>query len=231
MKQKEAIHHPQVVPGRWLVHKSRQPSILSPWSAKAPAVARCAALALVAVLAALTATVTPAQVRDSDADPSFVVGHVRLDEVFEKSERISAKIAGLQGRYRAGQVELDKQYQSLIQQRESFEDQKRFMSEAGRREASRRLMDALDRYRKDYREQSDKLEREKRAALAPEVEYLWDIVAQIGAERKYDIIFDEADLAYAAPEFDISAEVIRRLDAAPPTPRPAPAAGATEAAE
>lgn len=163
----------------------------------------------------------------ADGDTSFTVGYVRLDYILERSDRISEKVSKLQKEYRAAQATLDQRNRAINDMRESFEKRRDLMSIDSQNLEMVKIRREMEQYREDYESSNAKLEAQKRAVLEPEVDWLWQIVDQIGAKRGFDLILDEADIAYGAKEFDMSNDVLAEFDQTPPPPR---AAGTPRAA-
>jgi Skp family chaperone for outer membrane proteins len=75
----------------------------------------------------------------------------------------------------------------------------------------------MDQNLKDlYSVREAQLEEKKRRMLEPEIDHLQQIIGDMGQERGFDIIFDEADIAYGARDFDISRDVLKVFEDNPP---------------
>lgn len=152
-----------------------------------------------------------------DGDTEFRIAYVRLDYILEECSRIQDKVEDLQQEYQgARNVILQKyrEYQTEIEQ------MKRTRAvappeERVRQEERIKQMDA--ELREMYSVREANLESKKRRMLEPEVDHLQRIVRKLGKDRSYDIIFDEADIAFGAKGFDISDDVLTMFEDLRPT--------------
>ncbi len=86
----------------------------------------------------------------------------------------------------------------------------------------------LQRMQQDAQEEVQQLQQDLQNTFQAK---LLPIIQQVVAERKITILFSQADagIVFADPGLDLTADVIKRFDAAPPATAAAPAAPATAA--
>lgn len=183
-----------------------------------------------AIIAAVALVAAAGSAVAQEGDPNFKVAYVRLDYVLEECERIKEKVEKLEQEYQAARNELLAEYKRAQETIKTTQTRYELASTPEQRKAYRDEIAALDQQLRESRATREALlEQKKRNLLEPEVDELQKVIQQIGKERGFDLIFDEADIAYGAREFDISRDVLVRFEETPPgTIKPVESAAAGE---
>ena len=165
--------------------------------------------ALMLAAALFLALALPAQAAET---PPNTYGFVNINRVMHDCTAGKAIRAELDGKGQQFQSELSKENQTLSAARQDFEKQRGSLSQA---DAEKKMRELESKYA-----QADKLLQERRHLLnkagntsfAQLKKAAVDIILLMSKERGYAAVFSQESVILAAQEFDITDEVIKRLD-------------------
>jgi Skp family chaperone for outer membrane proteins len=165
---------------------------------------------LITALASLTLLAGAAHAETS-------VGTVNIAKIMRDSKAAVSVRTQLQAKQKSFQAELDAKEKALLGEDQSLVKQKDSTDKA-----------AFDKKVKDFREKAAGEQRAvqaKKAALDKSFagalddiqKNVLDIVKQVAAEKKMEMVVSSAQVLYAEPALDVTDEVLKRLDAKLPT--------------
>jgi len=176
---------------------------------------------LVFVLAALTllSSLPAAAQEGSSAVPKL--GAVNLSRVMLESRQGQASRERLNEYYRNKMTELQTERQALEREQTDLQNQRSVLSES----AFTQRRNDLEQRMLAFRQRSEQADRELQRMQLEEtnsfLQVVAPIIAEIGEEQSYTLIFEigsnQAAILYADTVLDITDEVVRRLNALPET--------------
>jgi len=165
---------------------------------------------VLAVIASLTLLASPAFAETS-------IGVVNIAKIMKESKAASSVRGQLQAKQKAFQGELDAKEKALQAEDQALVKEKNTADKA-----------AFEKKVKDFREKASNEQRAiqtKKAgldkafsgALEEIQKNVLDIVKQVSAEKKMNLVLSSAQVLYGEPTLDITDEVLKRLDAKLPS--------------
>ena len=158
-----------------------------------------------------------------------VINIQRIAAESTEGKASTAKVQALNQKRIGDLNEINKKLQA---DQQKLQSQGAILNEAAQDELKRGIdkeQKELQRMQQDAQEEVQQLQQDLQSAFQAK---LLPIIQQVVAERKITILFSQADagIVFADPGLDLTADVIKRFDAAPAaTAVPAPAAPATAA--
>lgn len=147
------------------------------------------------------------------AQSGIRVGVVDVQQVLNQSQKGIAMKQKLDQERVARQRELDVRQQEVMKLQAEFEKQAPLLSEQAKRERSealQRKVRDIRRVAEDANRDFDKRVREAEVDITREI---LAIVQEYGKDQGFTVVLERGTLVYAAPNVDITAEVIKRYDA------------------
>ena len=165
---------------------------------------------ILAVIASLSLLASPAFAETS-------IGVVNIAKIMKESKAASSVRGQLQAKQKAFQGELDAKEKALQAEDQALVKEKNTADKA-----------AFEKKVKDFREKASNEQRaiqSKKAgldkafsgALEEIQKNVLDIVKQVSAEKKMNLVLSSAQVLYGEPTLDITDEVLKRLDAKLPS--------------
>jgi outer membrane protein len=180
---------------------------------------------ILAALFAALLTLAPAVRAAAEAPPPLKMAYVDIKRAVNESDAFTDAATELERHVTERQKTLDAKVQELNRMREEFEIQSTTMTE----EAMRARATEIDTFERGVREfyaaGNDELAEVQQSLEEDILKQLNDIIVAIGKEQGYDYVFTARTLAFAREEYDITATVLKRFNAAYRAARAAAPAG------
>lgn len=153
----------------------------------------------------------------SPAFAETTTGMVNVAKIMHDSKAASSVRSQLQAKQKAFQAELDAKEKQLLAEDQGLVKQKDTTEKA-----------AFEKKVKDFREKAAneqravqgkkaQLDKSFAGALEEIQKTVLDIVKQVATEKKLNLVISSAQVLYAEDSLDVTAEVLKRLDAKLPT--------------
>jgi outer membrane protein len=185
-------------------------------------------LAIVATAIYFACAVIPASAQGLSG--VAVIDVLRLQRESAASKSIKAQI---EKQYAVHQQEITKQENELRSAEQELNRQRTLVSPEAFAERRRQFEQKVANLQRDVQNRKSALDKSAMAAQRIVEQSLSEIVQQLVTERKLTLVLGKNTTIFAAPEFEITDEVMKRLNAKLPSvkvPPPAPAAAAPSAA-
>lgn len=159
-----------------------------------------------------------------------VIDVLRLQRESAASKSIKAQI---EKQFAVHQQEITKQENELRTAEQELNRQRTLISPEAFAERRRQFEQKVANLQRDVQNRKREMDKSQVAAQRIVEQSLSGIVEQLVTERKLTLVLGKNQTIYAAPEFEITDEVIKRLNAKLPSvkvPPPAPASAAPPAA-
>ncbi len=179
-------------------------------------------LAIVATALYFACAVIPASAQGLSG--VAVIDVLRLQRESAASKSIKAQI---EKQYAIHQQEITKQENELRSAEQELNRQRALVSPEAFAERRRQFEQKVANLQRDVQNRKRELDKSALAAQRIVEQSLSEIVQQLVAERKLTLVLGKSQTIYAAPEFEITDEVMKRLNAKLPSVKvPPPAAPA-----
>jgi Skp family chaperone for outer membrane proteins len=185
-------------------------------------------LAIVATAIYFACAVIPASAQGLSG--VAVIDVLRLQRESAASKSIKAQI---EKQYAVHQQEITKQENELRSAEQELNRQRTLVSPEAFAERRRQFEQKVANLQRDVQNRKREMDKSQVAAQRIVEQSLSGIVEQLVTERKLTLVLGKNQTIYAAPEFEITDEVIKRLNAKLPSvkvPPPAPPAAAAPSA-
>lgn len=182
-------------------------------------------LALVATVICFACPVIPASAQGLSG--VAVIDVVRLQRDSAASKSIKAQI---EKQYAVHQQEITKQENELRSAEQELNRQRTLVSPEAFAERRRQFEQKVANLQRDVQNRKRELDKSTMAAQRIVEQSLTAIVEQLVSERKLTLVLGKNTTIYAAPEFEITDEVMKRLNAKLPSVKVPPPGSATPSA-
>lgn len=145
--------------------------------------------------------------------PASSYAFVNINSVMRDSEAGTAIRKELDGKGQQFQAELSKENKTLSAERQEFEKGKTGLSQADAEKKMRELESKYAAADKMLQERRHTLNRAGSVSFAALRKETVDIIVSLSKERGYSAVFSQESVILAADEYDITDEVIKRLNA------------------
>jgi outer membrane protein len=182
-------------------------------------------LAVVASAIYFACAVVPASAQGLPGVAIIDVQRLQRDAAASKSIK-----AQLEKQFAVHQQEITKQENELRSAEQELSRQRTLISPEAFAERRRQFETKVANLQRDVQNRKRELDKSELAAQRTVEQALADIVQQLVTERKLTLVLSKNQTIFAAPEFDMTEEVMKRLNAKLPSVKVPPPGPATPAA-
>lgn len=164
---------------------------------------------------ALAAVVTfsafsPAQAADAKAEPKVVV--VDIQRIMRDSLAAKDLKTQLESQRNSYQSDIKNKEDKLKKEEDDLGKQKNVLSKDALTQKQKSFVDEINNVRKDVEEKRVKLDNAYKQALNEIQSAVQDIINDMAKEQGFNLAIPTSQLVYADKSFDVSDEVLKRLD-------------------
>lgn len=157
----------------------------------------------------------------SFASPAFAqaapkIAVVDFQEAVNQVKDGATARTNLEAMYKQKKIAIEAMEKQLMTMKAEYDKQALILSDAARQQKERELMTAQQNYQQAYMQHEQEMQTAYANAMEGLIEKMKTICEQIGTEKGYTLILEinEGGVVFSASSIDITAELIKRYDAA-----------------
>lgn len=157
------------------------------------------------------------------------MGYIDFEKVRKEYKELRETMSKMEDDYQKEQERLDGMSKQMEKKKKTLEEQiELFASDKEKQEKIAGFQAEVKTLVEYKNAKEGELQKRGELILQPMTDRLRDVVKNLGKEKNISFIFKESNLAYANPAYDLTDEVIKRINALPPLNNPIPATGEKE---
>lgn len=162
------------------------------------------------IIASLALFATPALAETA-------IGVVNVPKIMSDSKAANSVRSQFQAKQKSFQADLDQKDKALYEEDQALVKQKDSADKAAFQKKVKDFREKDAKIRREVREKKAQLDKSFGAALEEIQKSVLEIVKQLAAEKKLNVVVTSAQVLYNDSTLDITDEVLKRLDAKLPT--------------
>ena len=170
----------------------------------------------VAIAAAASGTVVPfnsAMAQTAGKDIPLVIGTLDVPTLFNQSKAGKSLAAALQQKDKAINEDIAKKERAIQAKGQQLEQQRSTLQPADYKKQMDQLQAEFNAFRKDAKEKRKEIDKTRRAGLDQIRKTLDGVIRAVADKRGMTLIIDRSAIVLGAPDWDITEDVMKALDA------------------